>query len=207
MKKKFFFERNRFFTINTYYNRLFFKSTHFLIEYFLLLNILQSILFTFFLKWHFYNRLFCILKDIDNFVKSAHFKPHIIIIIIIKKKKHIFKVTFERSTEEGTKQVKRTLFGSMNPYPQKKIITFNKHTSDFSFNVNYADLENLPAEEREYLGSPNISEYHLIGVADALKKNTGENVETKGIKNIFFIYFLIQFVFFFYNHNIVYSTK
>ncbi|CAH1103724.1 unnamed protein product [Psylliodes chrysocephalus] len=91
-------------------------------------------------------------------------------------------VTFERSTEEGTKQVKRTLFGSMNPYPQKKIITFNKHTSDFSFNVNYADLENLPAEEREYLGSPNISEYHLIGVADALKKNTGENVETKGIK-------------------------
>lgn len=82
----------------------------------------------------------------------------------------------------------------MNPYPQKKIITFNKHTSDFSFNVNYADLENLPAEEREYLGSPNISEYHLIGVADALKKNTGENVETKGIKKTFFFYFLIQFL-------------
>lgn len=91
-------------------------------------------------------------------------------------------VTFERSTEEGVKVVKRTLFGLMNPYPQKKIITFNKHTDDFSFNVNYADLDYLPNDEILYLSSTNLSEYKLTGVAEALKKNTGENIETKGIK-------------------------
>ncbi len=31
----------------------------------------------------------------------------------------------------GTKKVRRTLFSRMNPYPQKKIMTFNKHVQDF----------------------------------------------------------------------------
>lgn len=44
-------------------------------------------------------------------------------------------------------QVKRTLFGKMNAFPQKKIITFNKRKGDFSFAVNYADLDYLPAHE------------------------------------------------------------
>lgn len=91
-------------------------------------------------------------------------------------------VTFERNTEDGVKVVKRTLFGLMNPYPQKKIITFNKHTDDFSFNVNYAELDYLPNDEILNVGSTNLSEYKLTGVAEALKKNSGENVETKGIK-------------------------
>lgn len=39
------------------------------------------------------------------------------------------------------------LFGKMNTFPQKKIITFNKHTNDFDFHVNYADLDYLPANE------------------------------------------------------------
>ncbi|KAG5893762.1 hypothetical protein JTB14_001207 [Gonioctena quinquepunctata] len=91
-------------------------------------------------------------------------------------------VLFERETENGIKQVKRILFALMNPYPQKKIITFNKHTTDFNFNVNYADLEHLPAQEILYVGSTNLSEYKLTGVGEALKKNTGENIETKGIK-------------------------
>lgn len=39
------------------------------------------------------------------------------------------------------------LFGKMNPFPQKKIITFNKHTNDFDFHVNYAELDYLPASE------------------------------------------------------------
>lgn len=91
-------------------------------------------------------------------------------------------VVFERATEDGTKQVKRTLFGLMNPYPQKKIITFNKHTSDFSFNVNYSDLDYLPANEIENIGTTDLAEYKLTGVADAFKKNTGDNIESKGIK-------------------------
>lgn len=91
-------------------------------------------------------------------------------------------VVFERESESGVKQVKRTLFGLMNPYPQKKIITFNKHTQDFGFNVNYAELEHLTNEERLNLGSLNLTEISLSGVADAIGKNKGDNVESKGIK-------------------------
>lgn len=59
-------------------------------------------------------------------------------------------MTFAREIEGGDiKQVKRTLFGAMNPFPQKKIITFNKHKSDFTFSVNYADLDHLPQPEIE----------------------------------------------------------
>nr|CAD7437963.1 unnamed protein product [Timema bartmani] len=60
-------------------------------------------------------------------------------------------VVFERDMEglSTPKQVKRTLFGYTNPYPQKKLLTFNKHQDDFSFNVNYADLEHLPPIEIE----------------------------------------------------------
>ena len=34
--------------------------------------------------------------------------------------------------EPGVKKVRRTLFSRMNPYPQKKIMTFNKHVKDFT---------------------------------------------------------------------------
>ncbi|XP_030745877.1 hypoxia up-regulated protein 1 [Sitophilus oryzae] len=91
-------------------------------------------------------------------------------------------ITFQRETGDSIKTVKRTLFGLMNPYPQKKIITFNKHTDDFSFVANYADLDYLPAEEIAHVAIQNISEYRLKGVAEALKKNLGENAESKGIK-------------------------
>ncbi|XP_048521549.1 hypoxia up-regulated protein 1 [Dendroctonus ponderosae] len=91
-------------------------------------------------------------------------------------------IVFQRETKEGIKTVKRTLFGLMNPYPQKKIITFNKHTDDFSFTANYADLDYLPAGEILNIGGKDLSEFHLTGVADALQKNLGENAESKGIK-------------------------
>nr|XP_022912599.1 hypoxia up-regulated protein 1 [Onthophagus taurus]XP_022912601.1 hypoxia up-regulated protein 1 [Onthophagus taurus] len=91
-------------------------------------------------------------------------------------------VVFERESEGEIKQVKRTLFGPMNPYPQKKIITFNKHTNDFSFNVNYADLDYLPINEIKNLGDINLLEINVNGVTEAIKKNSGENVESKGIK-------------------------
>lgn len=91
-------------------------------------------------------------------------------------------VIFERQTDDGIRQVKRTLFGLMNPYPSKKIITFNKYNSDFSFIVKYTELDYLPDNEISNVGSMNLSEYKLTGVSEALQKNSGENVETKGIK-------------------------
>lgn len=91
-------------------------------------------------------------------------------------------VVFERENEGATKQVKRTLFGLMNPYPQKKIITFNKHTHDFSFSVNYAELEHLPQAEVLNLGGLNLTRINLEGVAEAISRNKGDNIESKGIK-------------------------
>ncbi|KAG6442424.1 hypothetical protein O3G_MSEX002366 [Manduca sexta] len=70
----------------------------------------------------------------------------------------------------------------MNPYPQKKVITFNKHTDDFTFNVNYAELEHIPSNELKYVGALNLTQVSLSGVAAALNKHTAENIEHKGIK-------------------------
>ena len=50
--------------------------------------------------------------------------------------------------ERGVKIVKRSIFARMNPFPQKKIMTFNKHVDDFTFNVNLNELDHLSEEER-----------------------------------------------------------
>merc|ERR1711971_467662 len=94
-------------------------------------------------------------------------------------------VDFSRALEgeEGVKKVRRTLFGRMNPYPQKKIMTFNKHQADFTFYVNYADMDYLGKDEVERVGSMNLTSVLVKGVKEALDKNLfGENIETKGVK-------------------------
>uniref|UniRef100_A0A1I8PTD8 Hypoxia up-regulated protein 1 n=1 Tax=Stomoxys calcitrans TaxID=35570 RepID=A0A1I8PTD8_STOCA len=96
-------------------------------------------------------------------------------------------VTFERDPGEGAevKQVKRVLFGLMNAYPQKKVITFNKHTDDFDFFVHYGDLNHLSAEEQAYLGGLKISRVELQKIKELLEKTKDESVEAKGIKAFF----------------------
>lgn len=92
-------------------------------------------------------------------------------------------VVFEREDDtSATKQVRRTLFGPMNPFPQKKVITFNKHTKDFSFDVNYADLDHLSKEEISRIGSLNLTKISLSKVASILDSSKGDNIESKGIK-------------------------
>lgn len=93
-------------------------------------------------------------------------------------------VVFAREGESGaTRFVKRTLFGAMNAYPQKKVITFNKHTDDFEFSVDYAELETvLSKEEIGNLGSLNLTKVSLTEVAKKLNANKAENIESKGIK-------------------------
>lgn len=58
---------------------------------------------------------------------------------------------FTRETEEeGVKMLKhnkRVLFQRMAPYPQRKVITFNRYTDDFVFYVNYGDLGFLNADD------------------------------------------------------------
>ncbi|KAF4520111.1 hypothetical protein B566_EDAN010267 [Ephemera danica] len=98
-------------------------------------------------------------------------------------------VVFERKLDtEGKeeapayKTVRRTLFGLMNPFPQKKLLTFNRHSDDFSFHVNYAELDHLSPCDIEALGSLNLTKVELGGLTAALKKMSGPGVEAKGVK-------------------------
>ena len=61
-------------------------------------------------------------------------------------------VNFERHFEDDSgnpakKTVNKALFAKMNPFPQKKIMTFNKFQDDFDFNVNLNNLDHLSQEE------------------------------------------------------------
>ena len=53
-------------------------------------------------------------------------------------------------TEDKPKVIKRTLFGRMNPFPQKKVMTFNKHSTDFDFNVLYSGLDFLSEDDKKW---------------------------------------------------------
>lgn len=92
-------------------------------------------------------------------------------------------VTFEREGNSGnTKLVKRSLFTAFGSYPQKKVITFNKNTEDFSFDVSYGELDHLPSNEIKHIGSLSLMKIKLSDVAKVIAANSGENVEPKGIK-------------------------
>ncbi|CAL1676029.1 unnamed protein product [Lasius platythorax] len=91
-------------------------------------------------------------------------------------------IIFDRNIDNKVRQVRKMLFGKMNPFPQKKIITFNKHTQDFDFHVNYAELDYLPPTEIMSIGDLNLSTILLSGVSEALEKHAKEGAESKGIK-------------------------
>lgn len=92
-------------------------------------------------------------------------------------------ITFDRVGESGAvREVKRTLFGTMNSYPSKKVITFNKHTEDFNFDVKYDELSHLSEDEVKCLGSKVLSRVQLTKISEILQKNLAENVVSKGIK-------------------------
>lgn len=58
--------------------------------------------------------------------------------------------TREAEEEDGTKSLKhnkRILFQRMAPYPQRKVITFNRYSNDFAFYINYGDLSFLSQDD------------------------------------------------------------
>uniref|UniRef100_A0A3Q3G526 Hypoxia up-regulated protein 1 n=1 Tax=Labrus bergylta TaxID=56723 RepID=A0A3Q3G526_9LABR len=93
-------------------------------------------------------------------------------------------VEFTReSEEEGVKTLKhnkRILFQRMAPYPQRKVITFNRYSDDFAFDINYGDLSFLSQEEISVFGSLNLTTVKLSGVGSSFQKHT--DAESKGIK-------------------------
>ncbi|XP_043786795.1 hypoxia up-regulated protein 1 isoform X1 [Apis laboriosa] len=91
-------------------------------------------------------------------------------------------IVFDRTVNNRIKQVKKSLFNKMNPYPQKKIITFNKYTENFQFHINYAELDYLPFNEIAAIGNFNLSTITLSGITEALDKHLKDGAESKGIK-------------------------
>ncbi|NXK07935.1 HYOU1 protein, partial [Herpetotheres cachinnans] len=94
-------------------------------------------------------------------------------------------VEFTREVEEddksrSLKHNKRILFQRMAPYPQRKVITFNRYTDDFEFYVNYGDLSFLNQDDMRIFGSLNLTTVRLKGVGDSFKKHS--DYESKGIK-------------------------
>ncbi|XP_036450837.1 hypoxia up-regulated protein 1 isoform X2 [Colossoma macropomum] len=94
-------------------------------------------------------------------------------------------VEFSRETEEedgvkGIKHNKRILFQRMAPYPQRKVITFNRYTDDFFFHINYGDLSFLSQDDLKMFGSQNLTTVKLSGVGNSFKKHS--DAESKGIK-------------------------
>ncbi|XP_051895796.1 hypoxia up-regulated protein 1 [Pristis pectinata] len=93
-------------------------------------------------------------------------------------------VEFMRSIEEdGVKSIKhnkRVLFQRMSPYPQRKVITFNRYTDDFEFFVNYGDVSFLSEHDLSIFGSLNLTTVRLSGVGSSFQKHS--NAESKGIK-------------------------
>ncbi|XP_072011773.1 hypoxia up-regulated protein 1 isoform X2 [Engystomops pustulosus] len=93
-------------------------------------------------------------------------------------------VEFTREVEEenvkSLKHNKRILFQRLAPYPQRKVITFNRYTDDFEFNINYGDLSFLDAEDLKIFGSHNLTTVKLGGVGESFQKNA--EYESKGIK-------------------------
>uniref|UniRef100_A0A8V5HC86 Hypoxia up-regulated protein 1 n=1 Tax=Melopsittacus undulatus TaxID=13146 RepID=A0A8V5HC86_MELUD len=94
-------------------------------------------------------------------------------------------VEFTREVEEddksrSLKHNKRILFQRMAPYPQRKVITFNRYTDDFEFYVNYGDLSFLNHDDMQVFGALNLTTVRLKGVGDSFKKHS--DYESKGIK-------------------------
>lgn len=111
-------------------------------------------------------------------VKKFHVKENVVFPV---------EVDFDRQVEgdDGkviTKNVKRSLFALGNGYPQKKVMTFNKHTDDFNFSVNYGDLAHLSKAERTAVAGTKISLVEVTGVTDVFQKQLSEGAESKGIK-------------------------
>uniref|UniRef100_A0A673T647 Hypoxia up-regulated protein 1 n=1 Tax=Suricata suricatta TaxID=37032 RepID=A0A673T647_SURSU len=94
-------------------------------------------------------------------------------------------VEFTREVEDepglrSLKHNKRVLFSRMGPYPQRKVITFNRYNRDFHFHVNYGDLGFLGPEDLRVFGSQNLTTVKLRGVGESFKKYP--DYESKGIK-------------------------
>ncbi|CAF4590024.1 unnamed protein product, partial [Rotaria socialis] len=91
-------------------------------------------------------------------------------------------VKFERQNDDSDQRIlDKTLFNRNNTFPHRKVMTFNKHTDDFSFDVYYGNLTYLSLIDRRALGQTDLSRIDVTGVRTAYDKYK-DTMESKGIK-------------------------
>lgn len=102
----------------------------------------------------------------------------------IVKDAHLFpvQVRFEREVEgdDGevtVKNVTRTIFHRHNELPQKKVLSFNKASGDFSFDVFFGELDFLSEEMLSMFGSRNISSVTVSGVQEKLEAHAEDKFQ------------------------------
>nr|CAB3255112.1 hypoxia up-regulated protein 1-like [Phallusia mammillata] len=97
-------------------------------------------------------------------------------------------IDFDRYTQQedgttSTKHIKRTLFQRSNPYPQRKVITFNRFYDNFNFSVSYGDVSFLSEEEQKIFGTTELAVVEIEGLAAIHEKYSEDNSsESKGVK-------------------------
>ncbi|CAF1108117.1 unnamed protein product, partial [Didymodactylos carnosus] len=106
-----------------------------------------------------------IVKDSNQYPINVQFERH----------------ATEELTETSTKLVDRTLFNRNNLYPQRKLMTFNRHIDDFDFTVHYGDLSYLSEQDKKTLGRTNLCKVNVKGAHDAYQKHK-DTAESKGVK-------------------------
>merc|ERR1711879_158840 len=96
-------------------------------------------------------------------------------------------VEFDRTItdDEGNEKMKhskRVLFAPGNSYPQKKVLTFNKYSDDFSFEINYGDNSEYThlTNDVDYFNLGKFSDINVPGVSSALEDH--KEATPQGIK-------------------------
>lgn len=109
-------------------------------------------------------------KVLKFYIKDMNLYP-----IVVDFQKHS-----DGSSTDQKIYIRRTLFDKTNQFPQKKVMTFNKHTANFDFSVNYGDLSYLDKDSQERIGLLNISQVEVTDIKKIFDKH--ENEDSKGIK-------------------------
>ncbi|PAA74658.1 hypothetical protein BOX15_Mlig034201g1, partial [Macrostomum lignano] len=115
--------------------------------------------------------------------QAAHLSPGFRVKRFVVKDAVLFPLAVDFKTAEDGKEIKRLLFNLGNHYPQRKVMTFNKHTQDFDFSVGYTSLNHLNEFQQKALGDPLLYKFSLKGVAQAIGKYDGQpGASSKGVK-------------------------
>ncbi|UJR27971.1 hypothetical protein I4U23_009229 [Adineta vaga] len=93
-----------------------------------------------------------------------------------------FNVQFERQDDSSDqKSVDRILFDRNNLYPNRKLMTFHKHTEDFTFDIHYGNLTYLSTTDKRALGQTELTRIHVTGVHETYEKYRNIS-EPKGVR-------------------------